>query len=647
MHRYSITTKNHTKIRRAMCHFFCLHLTMPIHFQRLQRGDTEYREALGRSQRERLASHVSCHATIVTAANHEATASSQCDNDSSTITSPLSSSHSLDQLMQLDERVRQARYQLEQGRRHKGRIKHSPTALEALPVPHQSSISSTSTIQEDTPRKTSIVELEKEYNDAIHDFRKVLWKVPNILIDDCNAFIAPCASTHDRIATNGVFSKQQKPSRTTRDVMFEIQGYEQCQGPLEGCLLTGLGAELCQAVYRYLLDSINNFDIKGIDTKRASNLGGDHQHSNPQESVRTWHVPSRSFISPHAYHDSWGCHSPCLACNALENTPACRVPTWRAFLQPSSAIVPNRLLDRELPQLHVLCIHPTPSIVDTCNDTQQETHISNHKKKKPVQRWYQQVSLHAFPCPTELQLLFLTGYSLEVDSRPLQHQWMDYMHQCFQTLVPHASLRIRPVAPHELAGSEASRWVLESTSVPLSHNANGFSDPDNVLVLASMSHCTDYVSAHIRHGNTGQAVHVLHGTLGPVPHIVEWMLQHSATCTEGVHLPSVLQLSRHCTIPTVATDATVSPHPALIVIPYRRRLTMSSKGRPVVEIFTEKAMPTAKTDDHTKSTTLAAAPKQQEQGLLSPHVLKPSLEQIQLEALSCPFSFLPFFTANK
>lgn len=305
----------------------------------------------------------------------------------------------------------------------------------------------------------------------------------------------------------------------------------------------------------------------------------------------------------------------------IDGTASIRsVPSWLTVLRQQT----GSYWDRQLPRMTLLsCTHSCADNNDSIIDGREEP-VHKTNKKQAARRWYHRVAL-----AERLELLILTGPSLEADSRPLQTRLGRRVRNLYVQLLLSASASGKRNTPSSNQGPEPTamaRYVtLELVSgkelVPLEssrlvvygHWKNEASSRPPVC-LAYLSNLQDYCGPEWRHGSTLERLHILHGRLVDIPTCMEWICHFHAT-DQSIHWP----------IP-FAGSSVVATEP-FVFLKYTReamdkkkgnRLSGSS-GHPLVESSEPNAAGTTK------------------------QIPRPTPDRIRAEARSSPYSFLPFY----
>jgi len=292
--------------------------------------------------------------------------------------------------------------------------------------------------------------------------------------------------------------------------------------------------------------------------------------------------------------------------------------------------------------------HPSPMSFSARNQATTMYHSngsSSSSKKKRIKTppWFEAIE------SDQVEVLFLTGPSLSVDSRPLQLHWIQLLQNFFQSLIvnqqsPYAGFNldnlfcVEALPPSQLDAEESSRVVLFG-KLPAGTN--------DKIELACLSNLLDYISPDIRHGNSTMrttknnksaatitaSVHVVSGILCTHSKTLAWITAWNASVAKesenqpsGVVLPESLHNDDSLSLASRKTPQSAASQPQTI-IPYVRRIRVNAKGKKTVETLSQ-GKESSQQKDHTKRST----------GLP-----QPSREQILMEAQSCPFFFLPMY----
>ena len=463
-------------------------------------------------------------------------------------------------------------------------------------------------------------------------------------------------------------SRRKDNSRSRQlqeDVLFCIGGYEYLDH--ETVVWTDAGCELQQAFQRAWEEWL-------LDVKQQQQQ---HQQRHPLPDVNLDQEQSTTLMTTLR---QWRFPASVMEVNNS---------AWEAVLHSMKG---TSLYDRVLPQCHLVysCGSSTNQNIDKVRrnggklllqpeqkqEQQQPTNgpQSSSRKQQPgkrKQQWYEDIQSEV------VEGVFLTGPSLTADSRPLQLHWMKVLQSFYHSLIVTRTSTtneedighnestscthnqwtdIVAVPPSELDPSEASRLVLLGKQ-PSTHE---------MIELAYMSNLQDFCSLDIRHGNSTlqsvrsssttttctnngsstkavtmvakwtASVHVVRGLMSRHSNSIAWMLawnkkrdddskddkNNNTSNSSYVVIPPRLQ--KHMPLHHAKT------------IPFVRRRRVSINGKHFVEQLTS-TNPSPATrknrDDQNGSAITFSSTTQQ----------RLSKEQIHMEALSCPFFFLPFF----
>lgn len=312
------------------------------------------------------------------------------------------------------------------------------------------------------------------------------------------------------------------------------------------------------------------------------------------KDVSHWNLPSSlELLTTHQYHDLWGCcgTSKCKACpsHVAESTKPqlLSVPSWFTLLRNQN----GTYWDRQLPKTSLLFC-TTLNNDDQVDKREVATRLG---KKEP---WYQRLAVQE-----KIQFLVVTGPSLHADSRPLQRRIIKCLLDLFQQLLENeapTTIRVRAIHPAALMPMESSRLIVE-----------GYLPPEKPVCLAYLSNLRDYCTGHdLRHGTTKESLHVLQGTICSTAGTMEWIGRNRAD-------PSSF------TLPRVLVHAAL-PERLL----YTRKVVVNKKGKRFVKTIAVSFDDGKRNvEGHCDAVGLP---------------VQPTVEQIQAEALSSPFIFLPF-----
>jgi hypothetical protein len=351
-----------------------------------------------------------------------------------------------------------------------------------------------------------------------------------------------------------------QPRDIPRDPFYCVMGYDDWT---THAVLTRLGLDLAGELQRYILSSLNS-------TLRSETV---------------FELPDSFAVSQDRHRDVYGYEHDRMDRYPKDLPVDVNTPSWVTMLDLHHK--GKTYWDRQLPLINILSVTGTKPFTPL-------TVREDKGKPRTKTSWYQQLTVS-----NSIQLVAITGASLESDSRPLQKEIMQKVQVLYQSLAPEsARMHVRASPVSELSFNESSRLVLESF----------VGKEKRALCLASVSNMHHYTSSEIRHGSTGQRVHVLVAHISSIPATLEWIFQHGATTSE-VNIPKVLQST---TIPGT--------------IPYRRKVTLSKSGRRIVQDI--------------------ASPAVNVGHVAQPPFGMPTIDEIRAEALSSPFGFLPFYSKD-
>lgn len=333
--------------------------------------------------------------------------------------------------------------------------------------------------------------------------------------------------------------------------------------------------------------------------------------------------------------------------------PLINAPSWMSILLHRHA--KRTYMDRELPICNILQSSCTDVPNGKHHDAREEVRLKSwdgSKRNNKEVPWFRRLACGAH---RQIELLILTGPSLLADSRPMQLEVIDRMKQFYQQLLVSknradrdiSNLCIRAVPANELLLAESSRVVLEGTLVRGSNVAAGIQgEIIGTVCLGYVSNFQDYCSKNIRHGNTKESVHVLHGCFCSLPETLEWLLQLS-TGQDCVELPPALLSIPNCR-PSQQLLPFSSHHQQRLH--YRRKIVASKKGGKKRVEQLPAHQPRGGQHGNIRNTGskgidcnghLQHCLDGRQKALLEG--AQPTPDEIQLEALSSPFGFLPFF----
>ncbi|KAL7558527.1 hypothetical protein ACA910_008121 [Epithemia clementina (nom. ined.)] len=447
------------------------------------------------------------------------------------------------------------------------------------------------------------------------------------------------------------------------DVMFCIGGYDRLcspspdvSGDIDMLVWTDAGLDLrCslqQAWDKWLLGLVPQGEQQStMSSAAASTIDVKNELTSVMNTFRQWRFPSSSPAGNDDYDD--------------EST------AWRTLLHSMKG---TTLYDRVLPQCHVLYRSGAgrSSSISSHLSSNNGVQVKGKRQKSMYQKqpWYDAIESE------QVEGLFLTGPLVAADSRPLQIHWMRLLQSFYQNLIVSTEemhdnsdkekgdnmkqydikwyrkwMKVVAVPASQLAPAEASRLVL----------LGKLPQTNETIELAYLSNLYDYCSLDIRHGNSAVLqtvecsgnknnsltkattltanVHVVRGVLFRQSHALAWMLawnRHSSSCflpnQQGE--PNNRIENNNSTGDYVWIPHSIQKHMPTHAktIPFVRKRRVNAKGKQFVEQLSA-AKPFRRREGNDSDIT----------ALKSASTLRPTKEQIHLEALSCPFFFLPFY----
>lgn len=389
------------------------------------------------------------------------------------------------------------------------------------------------------PSKDRLRELQGNYDMALSQLEQCLDTLPNLV--DPAMTERTCDMLENKTSTT-------QPHGDVKLPLFSAGCYEEI-GTI--CIMTERGARLEQALEGALLTFL--------------------QKTRAFPNAQILHLPlcveSRS--KPEREHTE------------NKQTEECGVPSWRYILQHLHSN--QTYYDRNLPRCQILkCSGPFQ---------QPQQPLMTKKPKQPT-AWYQRLSTRK-----ELQLLLVTGSSLEVDSRKAQLETMSHIAAFYQTMLPHCRLFLKGIAADQLGTDECSRLSLEARM-----------ESGNKHEIAYLSNYLDFYSSTTRHGSSMERhhVHVLHGNVCRYSECLDVMAEVCAT-SQGIVVPALLRNNQGAPLPEI--------------LDYQRLVISGKGGRRIVEPLASSVLKVGRS-------LIAGAPNP---------------DEIRREAASCPFEFLPFY----
>jgi hypothetical protein len=494
--------------------------------------------------------------------------------------------------------------------------------------------------------QASLPELEEQVKVAAASLHDSLWQLPNWI--DSDLAVATNSTKDDSSADQSTAAPlsvgdcdDDGSVPPPEDPLFCANCYDEIRSGASKTtpsttVLVGPGIRLSHVLHEYMVGGI----MQALDLANSA--------------VTHWNLPP-SIESVPPILDNDMAH---YACALLRPATTCErgkipteppapmdIPAWLTMLRIQS----GTYWDRQLPRVHIVSTTTTMP-TKPCDDREAARIQSwsdrgrhgGHDAKGTTMAaslWHQRLAVSE-----QVQLLSVTGPSLEADSRPLQVNIMQQVRNMFQALVQqqhhhhhhhqqHSSrhtssmqpptVQLYAVPAEELLPMESSRLVVQGY----------LSSPSRPVCLAYLSNLQDYCSTttaaatasvrgcDLRHGTTKEGLHVLHGTICSMAETMEW-LSHNRARHHAIAVPPVL------------TERPGSALPPLLM--YTRRVVIHPKGkRSVQDIVVPPANNTRSQSIPQKKLGPTDSPTQK--GLHAP-----SIERIRGEALSSPFGFLPF-----
>jgi len=425
------------------------------------------------------------------------------------------------------------------------------------------------------------------------------------------------------------------------DVFYCIGGYEDVQVILPIKARDGDGSALTTAALLtdkgvQLVRALESMVVEYFSTCCSALFPGQQQDSTvaSAEAVRVLHVPLEFPTTTFA-----------SSTTSLTATPA-----WKVLVQNLRG---QTLYDRTLPFSYLLVCEGGPKAVPEPLTERKKKNRSNGKSSDRV--WHNRLTTTQ---RTEVQILVVTGSSLETDSCRAQMDCMYYIQEFYEqqvllnengmktsagnddkeiedekagrkshiiSFLMATTAEIRAIPPDQLEPDEASRLVLE-----LKYGTD-------TIVLATLSNYLDYYSDNIRHGNIPKHnVHVLHGRLCAVPECLDWMLrvQHQRQRKwqrQQVEIPKPL-------LPFLGLNLQ-SPN----VLKYVRTVKKGKRGQRIVQPVLAVATADTSVSDVPAAPNSARGETMPIQGQLPNNVTHQRSRMIRAEACACPFDFLSFY----
>ena len=284
------------------------------------------------------------------------------------------------------------------------------------------------------------------------------------------------------------------------------------------------------------------------------------------------------------------------------NEALCDAPSWMSFMSSSEGLPNRSFLDRQLSHSTVL----TGAV--TSRSLLPAALIEGDDPKRG-QSWFHQLAADRY-----IRVLHIAGPSLKADSRPLQMSLVEKWRTVLMKLVQRngiqdeesVELNILAVSPSQLRHFESSRLILQAqyhTSGTAQYTKKYF----RYSSLISISNFEDYVSTDLKHASTSEPLHVLLVEFAPMSIILDWVAHTLMNDTQRLPVPM-------CLNPWIQRKKDIC---------IKRQVLLGKNGKRSV-----------KTIQHPRDASTVRTPI---------GFANLTDAQLQAEALSCPFEFLPLF----
>jgi hypothetical protein len=494
---------------------------------------------------------------------------------------------------------------------------------------------------DDGAQAICLPELEEQVKIAAASLYDALWQLPNWI--DSELVVGTNSAEKDSITAQSIAA----PSLVgdcddddggvppPEDPLFCANCYEEMRSgaaktSFSTTVLVGPGIRVSQVLHEYMVDGI----VQALDLVNSA--------------VTHWNLPPSIESVPPILDNDMAHYSSALSKATGEpgktanESPPMDIPAWLTLLRNQS----GTYWDRQLPRAHILSITATSATIRTKpRDDREAARIQSWSDRvrhggqdakgttTAASLWHQRLVVSE-----QVQLLAVTGPSLEADSRPLQMHIMQQVRNLFQALLQeqhchqHSSRHASSIQPPtvqlcampavELLPMESSRLVvhgyLSSASRPVClaylSNLQDYCSTTTAAATASIRGCD------LRHGTTKEGLHVLQGTICSLAEAMEWLSHHGAR-HHAIAVPSVLNERPGSALPSL--------------LEYTRRVVIHPKGKRSIQDIV--VPPANNTKSQSQSRKLGPTESTTQKGLDAP-----SIERIRGEALSSPFGFLPF-----
>ena len=503
------------------------------------------------------------------------------------------------------------------------------------------------------PDSETLQSYQKQCEELSCSLRAALWSIGNAVDETLQQDNRSMTIDEGKKKERSVNNLLQSPCCRLLEVgaLEWIGDLENLSGDSRSGLLcwTNIGLEWSHALSRYLSASLLDMSMNAKQTKNLQ-------------------LPECLPIEESLAHDMLGClfreqgkHCPICFQSRLSSTkttssiPASiKAPSWLAYLKLKYA--EQTLGDKQLPRvLHYSTIdHQSytspylPGLAPSSEQRGAEFGFLDPREQARKSSFFK-YPFPSIPTSTVHHVLILTSATL-ADSRDAQQEWIEKLAGFYQSLInlemnddnkrtPEEMIRQKVVGPSDLLPGEASRLVLEGF-LPLhdsSSKEKDKTDEEYWVILAYISSFLDYPSRACRiKNNQHQFCHVLQGTLCSIPETMAWQAENNDHETSEKHneIRICKELTRY-----FAADSDEINGECTTKLPRIMSLGKTKQGKLQIQPMQIplKVKKSSETVKRIRSRT-SSIPTTLEN-------IHPTREQIQLEALSSPFEFLPFYSS--
>lgn len=522
--------------------------------------------------------------------------------------------------------------------------------------------------QRKRPDPVQLESYQRESNDSSLKLRKALWSIANA-IDET---LIP--DVEEEILVDASISRAHKEIRAKNAIEFLYQplleiGVLECIGTIcslkngqSGMLCwSRLGMDWSSALSRHIWSSMSLSTQKGLTILRLSELLP-LEYASLHDMVGS-PLQFRRSCTICSIHPSASCECP----NSVDLEEDILAPSWLSYLKLNYC--GKTLGDKQLPKV-TMYVSPS-TLMENDNGHAKHCFVDQREQQRRA----------SFPCPSAFsriqyeiyQVLILTSATW-ADSRGAQQEWMNSLMEFYYSLVGPAVravnkclLRQRLMPPCDLLPGEASRIVLEGfIEDPISNVAAGVDNKNNDdtaddtedeqvgnwVILGYLSNFLDYPTRSCRiKNNQHQFCHMLQGVICSIPETMRWQMNVNAFGDGSVAISESLTKYFPCNYSEDTSTCESSVPLRSLVLPKTRTVITTKNGRYQIQDLLQAETPLY---DIVSPTTIGKSGKLQptNKARVSSKVKSdgnrvlqgpPTKMQIQCEALSSPFGFLPFY----